>query len=459
MNILLIIFFLIFIVAVYKIAVRKISKLSTTKTKNNGRYFGYYVILWAFIPSLLMFLLAYIYANQNIKSYILEHKLVTTNILLKDSAYEQVLNIAKELRNGVVDTSIKTNTILPKTELIAIAKGYIIYNSKVIIGVSIAVFLIAALIALGLIQMSNLNINFQKKIEIFIKNVLLLFAVIAVITTLGIMASLLFEAIKFFQEISVFKFIFGTKWAPEEAELDPQNSFGILPLLSGTLLISLIAIITAIIIGVSAAIYMAEYMSHKWRRIIKPMLEILAGIPSIVYGFFAAIYFSPFVLKVFAQLNIEVESENALSAGIIIGIMIIPFISSITDDVLRSIPKSIREGAMGMGSMRNEMIRKILIPAALPGIVGGILLSISRAIGETMIVVMASSLAANLTLNPLEPVTTITTQIVLLVQGDQSFNNPKTLAAFALGFVLLILTLFLNMIAIKIVNKYKAQYD
>jgi phosphate transport system permease protein len=218
-------------------------------------------------------------------------------------------------------------------------------------------------------------------------------------------------------------------------------------------------LIVAVPIGLLSAIYLAEYASLKFRSIAKPLLEILAGIPTVVYGFFAALTVAPFIRSVGADFGLNVSSESALAAGLVMGIMIIPFVSSLSDDFINAVPQALRDGAYALGATQSETIRQVVIPAALPGIVGGILLAASRAIGETMIVVMAAGLAANLTANPLEAVTTVTTQIVTLLVGDQEFDSPKTLAAFALGLVLFLVTLGLNILALHIVRKYREQYE
>jgi len=231
------------------------------------------------------------------------------------------------------------------------------------------------------------------------------------------------------------------------------------PLFAGTLLISGIAMIIAIPIGLMAAIYLSEYASENVRKYAKPALEVLAGIPTVVYGFFAALTVAPFIRVLGTELGLEVSSESALAAGLVMGVMIIPFVSSLSDDVINAVPQSLRDGSFGLGATKNETIRQVVIPAALPGIVGAVMLAVSRAIGETMIVAMAAGLAANLTANPLDSVTTVTVQIVTLLVGDQEFDSPKTLAAFALGLVLFLSTLILNFVALKIVQKYREQYD
>jgi phosphate transport system permease protein len=286
---------------------------------------------------------------------------------------------------------------------------------------------------------------------------------LAVLTTLGIVLSVLFEAIRFFKIVPIADFLFGLQWSPQMAiradQVAASGSFGFLPLLVGTLLISAIALLIAVPVGLMSAIYLSEYASRRFRAFTKPVLEILAGVPTVVYGFFAALTVAPFLRELGEAVGLSVASESALAAGLVMGIMIIPFVMSLSDDIINAVPDSLREASLGMGATMNETIRKVVIPAALPGIVGGILLAASRAIGETMIVVMAAGLAAKLTINPLEAVTTITVQIVSLLVGDQEFDNPKTLAAFALGLVLFFVTLALNVVALYVVRKYREQYE
>ncbi len=288
-------------------------------------------------------------------------------------------------------------------------------------------------------------------------------SLIALLTTIGIVLSVLFESLRFFQHVPVSEFLFGLEWSPQTAiradQVGSSGAFGAVPLFTGTLLISAIAMLVAVPIGLMSSIYLAEYASRRIRAILKPVLEILAGIPTVVYGFFAALTVAPLIRDAGTWLGLEVASESALAAGLVMGIMIIPFVSSISDDVISAVPRAMREGSYGLGATQSETIRRVVIPAALPGIVGGVLLAVSRAIGETMIVVMAAGLAANLTANPLEAVTTVTVQIVTLLVGDQEFDSPKTLAAFALGLSLFIITLILNIIALQIVRRYREQYD
>ncbi len=274
-------------------------------------------------------------------------------------------------------------------------------------------------------------------VEATIKIALIVCSAVAIVTTVGIVLSLIFEAGRFFARVSPLEFLFGLEWSPQIAlradQVGAAGLFGAVPLFVGTLLISFIAMCVAMPVGLFAAIYTAEYAHPRARAMIKPVLEILAGVPTVVYGFFAALTVAPFFRNLGEGVGLQISSESALAAGIVMGVMIIPFVSSLSDDVITAVPQSMREGSYGLGGTQSETIRKVILPAALPGIVGGFLLAISRAIGETMIVVMAAGLAANLTANPLDAVTTVTVQIVTLLVGDQEFDSPKTLAAFALG--------------------------
>jgi len=286
---------------------------------------------------------------------------------------------------------------------------------------------------------------------------------VAILVTVGIVLSLVFETIQFFGKVPMRDFLFGLEWSPQTAiradQVGSGGSFGILPLINGTLLISVIAMIVATPLGLTSAVYLSEYSSKRARAWIKPGLEILAGIPTVVYGFFAALTLAPFIRMTGTNMGLEVASESALAAGIVMGIMIVPLISSLSDDVINSVPQSLRDASLGLGATQSETIRRVVLPAALPGISGSLLLAASRAIGETMIVLMAAGMAAKLSLNPLDAVTTITVQIVALLTGDQEFDSAKTLSAFALGLFLFAITLCINIVALHIVRKYQEQYD
>ena len=301
--------------------------------------------------------------------------------------------------------------------------------------------------------------HFEKWLKIF----LILCATFSVLVTIVIVSSVLFESIRFFKDVPVFEFLFGTHWSPQTAIREDQagssGAFGAVPLFAGTFLITFIAMCVAVPLGLFSAIYISQYASSAARKIIKPSLEILAGIPTVVYGYFAVVSFSPFLREIGEFVGLSISSESALSAGIVMGIMIIPFILSLSDDVINSVPRALIYGSLAMGATKSETVKNVIIPAALPGIISAVLLGISRGIGETMIVVMAAGLSGNLTINPIESVTTVTVQIVTLLVGDHEFDSTKTLAAFALGLTLFVVTLFLNLIALIVSRKYREKYD
>ena len=427
------------------------------KLKALPAYYGYYLSLWCGLPALIIFGFWSLFEPTIIKVLILNN---FPQIESKDLFYEQTLsffngNFSGEITNEIKAASIKYSSI-----------NIIAQNSKIVI---IAAALIGSLtFAYRKIQKNN---KARDDVEIILKVLLFTSSLVAILTTVGIIVSLLFESLKFFSTINIFEFIFGTSWSPQRAFvrdasaitpeelLELQDAFGSVPLFAGTAFIALIAMCVAVPIGLFSGIYLAEYASTKVRKYSKPIIEILAGIPTVVYGFFAALTVGPFFRTLGESLGLTVSSESALAAGLIMGVMIIPYISSLSDDVINSVPQSLREGSYAVGATKSETIKKVVIPAALPGIIGSILLAVSRAIGETMIVVMAAGLAANLTINPLESTTTITTQIVMILVGDQEFDSPKTQAAFALGLTLFIATLILNYIALRVVKKYREKYD
>jgi phosphate transport system permease protein len=303
----------------------------------------------------------------------------------------------------------------------------------------------------------------RSRIERLVMFSLLLASLIAILTTAGIVMSLLFESMRFFAMVNPIDFLFGLKWSPQSAALGYGNkdAFGAVPLFWGTVFIgAIIAMVVAIPLGLMSAIYLTQYAKPNVRKWMKPILEVLAGVPTVVYGYFAALTIAPALRNLAVSVGIGgASSESALAAGLVMGVMIIPFVSSMADDSIAAVPQAMRDGSLAMGATTSETIRKVLIPAALPGVVGGVLLAVSRAIGETMIVVMAAGLAANLTLNPFSSVTTVTTQMVQLLTGDQEFDSAKTLAAFALGLVLFIVTLLLNIVALRVVKKYREAYE
>jgi phosphate transport system permease protein len=303
----------------------------------------------------------------------------------------------------------------------------------------------------------------RQSVERVMSGFMIFCALVAIVTTLGIISSLVYESLRFFDRVPITEFLFGLNWEPQIPIRDDQiagtGAFGWLPVFVGTLVITIVALTVAIPVGILSAIYLSEFASSTVRGIAKPLLELLAGVPTVVYGFFAILVVAPAIRSAGQTLGIDVAPNTALAAGGVMGIMLIPFISSFTDDALNAVPRSLRDGSLALGATRGETVLKVLFPAAIPGIAGGILLAVSRAIGETMIVVMAAGLIAKLTLNPLDSVTTVTVQIVTLLIGDTEFDNPKTLAAFALGLMLFLVTLTLNVIALTIVRKYREAYE
>ena len=302
----------------------------------------------------------------------------------------------------------------------------------------------------------------QRTIERAVRFALFAASTVAVLVTIGILGSLIVETARFFQLVSPQEFFFGLRWSPQIAlradQVGSSGAFGAVPLFAGTLLITAISIVVAGPIGLLAAIYTAFYANRRARAIVKPTLELLAGVPTVVYGFFAALIIAPAIRDLGSQIGLDVASESALAAGLVMGIMIIPIISSLSDDAITAIPRVLRDASYALGATRSETIRRAILPAALPGLVAAFLLAISRAVGETMIVVMAAGLAANLTPNPLEAVTTVTVQIVTLLTGDQEFDSAKTLAAFALGLTLFVVTLGLNVVALQVSRKAKLRH-
>lgn len=383
------------------------------------------------------------------------------------STYDPAL-IADDLQRGAVLRDVQIMAAgqysgTPTPQLEAGAKAYAaartISNWGLIILGTLA-GLAAAFYGYGLIRK---DFRARNRFEVFVKIALFACSGIAVLTTAGIVFSVLFETIRFFGKVSPIDFLFGLQWSPQTAiradQVGSSGAFGIVPLVTGTLLITTIAIAVAGPLGLFAAIYMAEYATPRIRSFAKPLLEILAGVPTVVLGFFAALTVAPLIRGWGEAIGLGVASESALAAGLVMGMMIIPFVSSLSDDVINAVPQSMRDGSYGLGATKSETIKRVVLPAALPGIVSAFMLAISRAVGETMIVVMAAGLAANLTFNPLEAVTTFTVQIKTILVGDQEFDSAKTLAAFALGFVLFFFTLILNFIALQVVKRYREQYD
>ena len=465
-------FVLIFLIVIFssslffygKSKTKSISIERNIKLNALPKFYGYYLVLWSSIPALVFLLVWSLFEPVIIKSIIIETA-ANQGAIFNDKneanlIYEKIKAILLGTYFGDIDTILKESAISYSKFL------NIFTNSKIVL---IFVTIIASVI-FSLKKIKNNN-KAREDVEKILKGLLFVSSLIAILTTLGIIFSLLFESIKFFSVINIFDYLFGTNWSPQRAfirdasaitaaEYDElRDAFGFVPLIAGTSFIAFIAMFVAVPIGLFSGIYMAEYASSKIRRISKPIIEILAGIPTVVYGFFAALTVGPFFRQIGESIGLTVSSESALAAGLIMGIMIIPYISSLSDDVINSVPQSLRDGSYAVGATKSETIKQVVIPAALPGIIGSVLLAVSRAIGETMIVVMAAGLAANLTINPLESTTTITTQIVMILVGDQEFDSPKTQSAFALGLTLFVATLILNYIAQRAVKKYREKYD
>ncbi len=419
-------------------------------------YHGAFVALWVGLPALLLSLVW---------------------LLLQDSVIDTLIlaSLPAQVTEGL-DAARRSLLI---SEIRSIARGQVFGDPNPALAEAAARLaawrgiagwaMVATCAAVGLaallVTRQRIRPEFRARhgVERVLDGLMIACAVFAIVTTLGIVASLLFESFRFFERVPLGEFLFGLNWEPQIAIRDDQvaglGAFGAVPVFLGTLVVAFIAMAFAVPIGLMSAVYLAEYADARFRATVKPILEILAGIPTVVYGFFAVLTVAPALRAFGAAIGLDVAPNSALAAGGVMGIMIIPFISSLSDDALNAVPRSLRDGSYAMGATKAETIRQVLLPAALPGIMGGVLLALSRAIGETMIVVMAAGLIARMTVNPLESVTTVTVQIVTLLIGDTEFDNPKTLAAFALGLVLFLVTLGLNVIALRIVQKYREKYD
>jgi phosphate transport system permease protein len=447
-------------VVAYYAAHQRSMRFSTGKersTHSRPGYHGWHSVLWTVIPAALLLSTWAVVGNGFLKDQLIAATPVAERPepgIAATVFFTEIEDIASgraeitEFTAANVASGVKVYQAL-RTQSNWIASG-------------MAVLL--ALIGMGF-SLLKVRADYRARtyVEQFVMGILVLASIVAVLTTLGIVASLIFESVLFFGKVPITEFLFGTNWSPQTAiradQVGSSGAFGAVPLFTGTFLITIIAMTVAVPIGLLSAIYLTQYASARLRSILKPVLEILAGVPTVVYGFFAALTVAPAIRDFGQSIGLNVASESALAAGLVMGVMIIPFMSSLSDDAITAVPAAMKDGSLAMGATPSETIRKVLIPAALPGIVGGFLLAMSRAIGETMIVVMAAGLAANLTLNPLDSVTTVTAQIVALLTGDQEFDSPKTLSAFALGLVLFVVTLCLNIYALRVVKKYREAYE
>ncbi|MEZ5710707.1 MAG: phosphate ABC transporter permease subunit PstC [Blastomonas sp.] len=417
-------------------------------------YHGWYTALWAIIPALL-FITVWSSVAPSLGTFAVLEDPAAAKLPMDGFQRSAILSEARTLARNP-DAQAFNPLARELAPVYAAADQRYAW-----IGALAAVLLCFAGAAYAFLRIKP-DFRARTRVERVVMMTLLLASLIAIVATLGIVASLIFESIRFFSYVSPLEFLFGTQWNPRDTiPAEGSSGFGAIPLFWGTVFIgAIIAMIVAIPFGLMSAVYLTQYASANVRRWMKPILEVLAGVPTVVYGYFAALTVAPALREFAVAIGISsASSESALAAGLVMGIMIIPFVSSMADDSIAAVPNAMRDGSLAMGATKSETIKQVLIPAALPGVVGGVLLAVSRAIGETMIVVMAAGLAANLTANPFESVTTVTTQIVQLLTGDTDFNSPMTLAAFALGLTLFIVTLLLNLVALSIVKRYREAYD
>ena len=435
---------------------RKVAEINGGRNHSLPGYYGFFTALWCLTPALVLYCMWQV-AEASVLTSMIVQGLPADVLKLSPAELSLVINdirniVAGDIVAGVADAAVKEA-----------ADKYTFLQDRYRLIVTLVLLITTVISTWPAYRKISPTLEARNIVETVVKYFLIVCSALAILTTIGIVLSVLFEAIRFFKIIPVTDFIFGLDWSPQTAIREDQagssGAFGAIPIFAGTMLIAFIAMLVAIPIGLMSAIYLSEYASQKIRTVAKPLLEILAGIPTVVYGFFAALIIAPAIRDAGAVIGLSVASESALAAGLVMGMMIIPFVSSLSDDVIHAVPQAMRDGSYALGATKYETIRSVIIPAALPGIVGGILLAVSRAIGETMIVVMAAGLSANLTANPFKAVTTVTVQIVTLLVGDQEFDSPKTLAAFALGLLLFVFTLILNFIALRVVRKYREQYE
>jgi len=419
-------------------------------------YYGWYVALWIVVPATL-FVIAWSFLSPALINQAVMADPAAANLpafgLQRQTLLSEALAVARGSAPAVFNPDAK--------QLVAPFRDALGRMNMIGLGATLAIALLG-----GAWSFLHLRPDFKARtrVERMVLLALLMASLVAILTTLGIVGSLVFETVRFFGMIDPISFLFGTHWGPDPM-VSPQNAdpsrYGAIPLFWGTIFIgAIIAMIVAIPLGLMSAIYLTQYASPAWRRWLKPALEILAGVPTVVYGYFAALTVAPWIRDVAMAAGISnASSESALAAGLVMGVMIIPFVSSMADDSIAAVPQAMRDGSLAMGATTSETIRRVLVPAALPGIVAGVMLAISRAIGETMIVVMAAGYAANLSANPFASMTTVTVQIVAMLTGEASFDHPATLSAFALGFVLFLVTLGLNIIALRVVKRFREAYE
>lgn len=461
---------------------RRLARLRGARARAEGLsphsrpgHHGLYAMIWTVVPVLVVLIAANVFSGP------IEHRLTVagaSNEINQLGPYrrEAFFNDAWRVGAGQQAEQIWPAPLAAELqpEGHRAARIHVMVTAAGLVGALLA-GLVGALFVFNQIRP---GMRARNRVESWIVGLLFACSVVAVLTTIGIISSLLYDSVRFFSSVPIAEFLFGTKWSPQTAiradQIGSSGAFGALPLFAGTFLIMGIAMLVAAPVGLFSAIYLSEYAGPNMRAVIKPLLEVLAGVPTVVYGFFAALTVGPLFRGFFNGLGAHlvngpldgighylmlVQNQMALVAGAVMGIMLIPFVSSLSDDIINAVPQSLRDGSYAMGATQSETVTRVLLPAALPGVAGAMLLAMSRAIGETMIVTMAAGLAAKLTINPLDTVTTVTVQIVTLLTGDQEFNSPKTLAAFGLGLTLFLVTLMLNIVAQRIVQTYRQQYD
>ncbi len=419
-------------------------------------YYGMYVLIWCGLPSLLV--LVFWVSGQD---WIVRN-LVVSGLPddLRNLPVDRLNLLISDIRNMASGNVASTQ---PTPEVKLAVERYI--SLRALMDWALVACILLLSVAGAIFAKSRIAREFRarNRVERVFNVIIVVASTVAVFTTVGIVMSLLFEALRFFAKYPLLDFLFGLTWSPQTAiradQVGSSGSFGAVPLFAGTMLISAIAMLVAVPVGLMAAVYMSEYAPPMVRSVVKPILEILAGVPTVVFGFFAALTVAPTVEYLARMVGLQASPQSALAAGLVMGIMIIPYMSSLSDDVINAVPNSLREGSYGLGATQAETIKKVVLPAALPGIMAAFIISFSRALGETMIVVMAAGLAANITANPLDAATTVTVHISALLVGDQEFDSAKTLSAFALGLLLFLVTLGMNIFAQQIVKKYKEQYD
>jgi phosphate transport system permease protein len=457
-----------------RLATRR-AKAAGVKAHSRPSQHGLYAMIWVGAPALAILILAGIFSGPIAYQTLAAGAPPSVNEL-ETFQREAFFDDARRVGQGQLPQQIWLAPL--SAELVVEGRRAASVQNTLTAGAGLAALIAVILGGLFVALQIKPSLRARNRVEGWIGGLLFACSAVAILTTVGIVFSLVFDSLRFFQSVPVTEFLFGIKWSPQIAiradQVGSSGAFGAVPLFAGTFLIMLIAMCVAAPVGLFSAIYLSEYASRTSRAVVKPVLEILAGVPTVVYGFFAALTVGP-AFRVFfneigallvggpldgmGQYLMLVQNQMALVAGAVMGIMLIPFVSSLSDDILNAVPQSLRDGSYAMGATKSETVKKVLLPAALPGISGALLLAMSRAIGETMIVTMAAGLAAKLTLNPLDTVTTVTVQIVTLLTGDQEFNSPKTLAAFGLGLTLFLVTLALNIVAQRIVQTYREQYD